>query len=397
MTTPLRPALTLADALGPGRAYAPRAHPRSSRWLPGGDPSLFDALTGNQLAVVGDMPVVCSVGAATDEAMDLYALAGLAPATDLRVYRGEADAARVVRELAASGRKLVIQHVYPAGELPDEVFWVRPQLLSRLNNKANLGAFVPAAHVPPRAVRAPAEVFGGAAALELPIVLKAATDGSSTGGAAVAVCRTRGDLTAAAERLAGCDAVIVEPFLRIAQNVCLHFAVMPDGAARYFGHAEQDVTPGGQYRGNWIDAGTPLDPRVVDACRACVERAAAEGYRGIAGIDAAVLDDGRVVVLDLNFRVNGSTAAVLLAPAVRRARGPCVMHLRGFVSRHDFRTTVAAAAAAVRRGTLIPLGAFDPAAAGHAGHASRVSGLVIGPTRADVARAEADLATAGLA
>ena len=57
--------------------------------------------------------------------------------------------------------------------------------------------------------------------------------------------------------------------------------------------------------------------------------AAARGYRGIAGIDVAFLEDGPPRVLDLNFRVNGSTAAAWLRSAVERERGAGSMRLRG--------------------------------------------------------------------
>ena len=57
----LRPVLTMSDVYGPGHTFVPRAHDAASDWLPGGA-CFLDSLTGNQLAIAGDMPVVCSEG-----------------------------------------------------------------------------------------------------------------------------------------------------------------------------------------------------------------------------------------------------------------------------------------------------------------------------------------------
>ena len=59
-----------------------------------------------------------------------------------------------------------------------------------------------------------------------------------------------------------------------------------------------------------------------------VRRGAAMGYRGIAGVDLAFTPEGRIYALDLNFRLNGCTAAILLAPAGERTGERTVMHFR---------------------------------------------------------------------
>ena len=43
-----------------------------------------------------------------------------------------------------------------------------------------------------------------------------------------------------------------------------------------------------------------------------MKKAISLGYWGIAGIDIVIGEDNRVLVIDLNFRQNSSTGAVLL-------------------------------------------------------------------------------------
>lgn len=396
MTESLRPMLTLADVYGPERLYLPRAHRNACEWLPR-DPGLFDSLTGNQLCVAGTMPVVCSAGSACPEGLELMAEAGLEAGVSRYTFRDDREAVDVALGLVKEkGWKLVVQHVHPTGVLPADACWIAPRLLSQLNNKRNLCTLAPAAHVPARSVALRAEFFR-AQAPRFPVVLKAVTDQSSAGGAGVLICRSKEDLLAASDYFLRCDHVVVESFLRIARNPCLHYTVMPDATVLYLGFADQDVTEEGRYRGNWIHLRSPIPQEAVEAGRAVMQRGAALGYRGLAGIDMALLSDGRIVVLDLNFRVNGSSAAVLLAPQILRQRGPAVMHLRSFRGNRTFAEMIVAARAAVRRGRLLPLGTFDPQSAGHPTQSPRLNGIVLGSSQPEVLAVEAELAADGLA
>jgi L-aspartate-L-methionine ligase len=397
MSRPLRPILAFDEVYGPGRTYAPRAHPQTCGWITR-DPALLDWLTGNQLCVMGSMPVVCSAGATSPKSWELLAEAGIARASHPLTYTGEQKAFDVARGASDNGR-LVVQHAYPDGVVDPAAQWVRPELLSYLNNKANLPHLVPATHVPPRTVYARARAFG--VTPKLPVVFKAATDHSTGGGVAVAVCRTAQDVEKAAGQFESCTQVVVEDYLPIARNICMHFAVLPGGQSIYLGFADQDITEGGKYRGNWIELGARLPQATVDVALDVVRRGADLGYRGFVGIDIALLEgdaDGRrTQVIDLNFRVNGSTAATLLAPAIRSAKGDGTLHLRTFVGQNGFGPMIASGKAAARSGKLIPLSAFDPEAAGHPGVAPRLVGLVRAESRRDALNIEADLAQCGLA
>jgi hypothetical protein len=169
---------------------------------------------------------------------------------------------------------------------------------------------------------------------------------------------------------------------------------MPDGTVRYLGGAEQVCEPSGRYEGNWLDPAPPPQAAVEGAME--VARAgAARGYRGLLGMDVAILPGGAVRIFDLNFRENSCTAAVLLRESIHRRHGNGVMRLRSF--RGDgFRAAASAARRALRAGFLLPLAIFDPAEIALADEPAIIRGLVLGESRADVARRELELAALGL-
>lgn len=389
------PALNLLEVWGANHFYAPRAHPQTSDWI-SRDAAVLDAITCNQLPIAGEMPVICSAGGMTPAGLELLAEAGLQPANWAQAYRDAKHAIEMAVCFAKRGAKVIVQHIYPEAVLPDRALWVEPWVLSYLNNKASLPELVPAANVAARSVVAGHAFFGNGVAAQVPMVLKVATNLSTGGGASVAICRTIKDLAAARRRFADCEWLVVEPYQRIRRNVCLHYVVLADGSVRYLGFADQDVDSHGRYRGNWIWPGSTLPAEPIDVCLGIVARGASLGYRGFAGIDVVENQEGRWIVLDLNFRVNGSTAAVLLAPAIHQALGQCCLHLRGFVCEAGFKQLVAAARSALRSGTLIPVGVFDATAAGHAGQPSRLSALVVAESQASNQRSEDELGAMGL-
>lgn len=396
MTASLTSSLRMDQAYAPNHVYAPRAHPQSCHWVTR-DQVVLDAITCNQFPIAGDMPIICSAGGTTPLGLELLAEAGLQPAGATHPYQSPEHAVEIARCFGNRGTRVVVQHVYPDEVLRDGALWIEPRVLSYLNNKGNLGELAPAANLATRTVMSADAFFGNGNPRQLPIVLKIPTDLSTGGGTYVAICRTLDDLMAARERFAGSERLVVEAYQSVRRNVCLHYVVMPDGTVQCLGFADQDIDSHGHYRGNWIFLGSTLLAEAVDVGLRIVTRGAALGYRGFVGIDVVETEAGRCIVLDLNFRLNGSTAAVLLAPAIQRALGQCCLHLRGFACEAGFSRLIEVARSAVRSGKLIPIGTFDAAAAGYSGQPARLSALVIAESQTDAQKIEAELAASGLA
>lgn len=393
----LVPALTLADLFGPGIVYASRRSPNLPGWASTA-PGYADSLTGGPLAIAGRMPCIASAGVVTPPALALLADAGLPVEADLHVYRSPAEYVDLLRRLPARGFRLATQRPHPEDEVPPEASLVLPDLQRDLNDKGRMADVVPADWLAPRSVLEvselpPAEdlLAGGR-----PVVLKAATPQPSGGGFCVWVCRAPADVEAARAALSRERLVVVEEFLRIRRSVCVHAVVLPDGTASLAGVAEEVCGADGRWLGSWLDAeGDALPAGVSGVVLGIVRAAAARGYRGIAGIDVALPEDGPPRVLDLNFRVNGSTAAAWLRGAVERERGPGSMRLRGWACERGFDHLLRAARGAMERGALIPLSLYDPAASATAG-LPRLRGILTGPSREAVREDERRLAAEGL-
>jgi hypothetical protein len=393
----LAPAITLEKVFGPGVVYVSRRSPSLPGWG-NAAPGYSDFLTGNQLAAAGRMRYVVSAGVVTAPALALLEDAGLPVGADLHVYRSSADYVDLLRRLAARGLRLATQRPHTAQEVPPAASLVPSDLLRDLNDKGRMSELVPEAWLPRRRI---VPVSGLPPARDLlssgrPVVLKAATPLPSGGGFGVWVCRTPADFEAARSALSRERLVVIEEFLRIRRSVCVHAVVLPDGRALLAGAAEEVCGPGGRWLGNWLDPeADELPARVPVVVLQIAQAAAVRGYRGIAGVDVALLEEGPPRILDLNFRANGSTVAAWLRAALAKERGSGSLRLRGWACERGFEEMLGIARRAVERGSLVPLCLYDPSAGGEGG-LPRLHGILAGPSRDAVREEERRLAAEGL-
>ncbi len=382
---------------GPGVVYCPAVSFTDPGWVPD-DRVILDLIAGRELAVAGRLRVLCSAAAVTAPGLQLLADAGLSVEAELITFAGPQEYGAQLDRLQRAGARLAVQHAHPTSEIPPAAYLTSLGLLQSLNNKGELARFVPHALLPER------HVFGGAT--EIPpaevllargsVVLKVATDASSGGGYDVWICRTPAEVETMRGRIGRAERIVVESWFEMVQSPCLHFAVGPNGEVQYLGAAEQVSDMTGRYGGNWLDVAPTVPPAGVEAAGAVVEQAAALGYRGLVGIDVALLRDGSIKIYDLNFRVNGSTAAVLLLPELARTRGVRVARYRTWRA-PSFPHLLAVAHDAVARGILLPLATCDPRVVGMPEAQPALAGVLLGLTRAELLAHEASLAARGLA
>lgn len=393
----LAPTITLEQVHGPGHLFSPRPHPGTGYWLAHDDELTMDRMTGGQLSILGGMPILCSAAASTSDIIGLLAEAGLpTPGPDLLIrYASTAEYGRRLVQAARSGLRIVNTHWHPPGALPPESYANGQALVAFLNNKANLARLVPPAFRPRRSLCAPARV-GAPPPVPLPVVVKAATEEPTGGGNDVMICRRARDLPKAARYFARCRRVVLERVITMRRSYCVNFAVLADGRVLCLGAAEQICSGRGLYLGNWLDQTLPLPPEAVSACLTVARRASALGYRGLLGMDVAVCPDGSILVFDLNFRVNGCTAAILLDDAARRLHGHRTAKLTVWRGADRYAALAAAARRAMAKGLILPISAFDPSAIGAPEAHPHVRGLVLGDSRRDVRRREVELAGMGL-
>lgn len=392
----LTPTLTLAQVFGPGVVYVPRRSPNLPGWS-APTPGSIDFLTGLQVGIAGGMPYVASQATLTPLALELRAEAGLPAQAELHSYGSTGEYLEVLKRLRGAGNRLAAQRVHPEDEIPGASGYPPGPLLARLNDKGRMKDVVPQQWLPARRILPTSELPSAEALLADSgcIVLKAATERPSGGGHGVWICRAPGEVEAARALLAQDPRVVVEEYLDLRRTVCLHGIVSPDGSVRYLGAAEE-IVRNGRWLGNWHDdEGDTVPAAVVAAVIDVVQAAAALGYRGISGIDVAELRDGSWRIIDLNFRVNGSTAGAWLRPSIAERRGAAVIRGRSWSCKQGFPRMIAVAREAVRRGTLVPLGFYDPDACAEGG-LPRMAGLLLGASRGEIEEECARLGVEGL-
>jgi len=387
-------AWTLTDVFGDGLVYDPVASFDAPGWLPR-DRAVLDALTGAQLVLAGDFPVVCHRAVSTPEILALLEEAGhLRPQRLLR-YADADGYRRLLAELAGQPARIVLQHSHPPGDIPAERLWIDPDVLRFVNNKGNLLELVPPGHAPERR-SVPGRRLAGVAGSELrpPIVLKAAEDVSSGGGCGVRVCRTVRELSAATRELGAAQAVVVEAFVAFEITWCVQLIVAPDGSIRPVCLAEQICDDAGTYLGSWLAVAPEAPPAVARLGAEVADRVARRGYRGFVGVDVGLCGDGRLLAFDVNGRLNGSTTALSVLPSLASA-GVRFARSGSWAGRASFADLVRIVRSETRAGRFVPLSLYDPRA-GDPSAPPRVNGMILGATREEVARAEKELAAAGV-
>ncbi len=382
----IEPLMTMAEIYGKDLFYSPRIPSNMSDWLPQ-DEATIDSLTAGQLTIMGELPVLCARGVSTRAGLQLLETAGLpVPASCYQYADGQDYFDMLSGLISVLGSSVAVQHVHMCDDLPVESSWVRPDLLSFLNNKGNLAALVPERYLPGREVVSVRDLTKKSRLKTFPLVFKAVTDQSSGGGCDVVICRSAEELPAIERLFSSCDQVVAEEYLDIGQNLCLNYAVFPTGEVTFLGAAEQVVDDRGNYLGNWIEKGLQVPDEAVEAGRQLAAEGFTRGFWGCVGIDVAVLNNGGICVYDLNFRVNGSTAALLLADSIFSATGSRVARLCSMKSTISYEAMLEVAYRAIDDKIFLPLGSYDPVAGGQKGAPSRLSGLVLGENRTDVGR-----------
>ena len=308
---------TRTSVFGPGAVLTARL-PVSQTGANTSDPHLCDAYTGPIMAIADATPVICSAGVASPCGLDLLAGAGVPISREIRTYRTPDEFRRLVADVIAGGERLMCQHVHDEDEVPADACMVAPDLLRYLNNKANLPAIVGDDGAPRRSSIRPEDV----PALDIgeSWVLKVCSDDSSGGGYGVYVHHAGTPVAQPSFVQPGAD-LIVEEYLDLAENWCVHFCVEAIGAPRLLGATEQLISATGAYGGSRV-GGTVLPPAAAELCRAVAERARELGFIGYCGIDTGLTSSGELRVFDLNFRINASTPPLLVLNAIAASRGP---------------------------------------------------------------------------
>ena len=382
--TPAAPAREPTSVFGPGAVLTARL-PLSDTGANTADPHLCDAYTGPIMAIADATPVICSAGVASPCGLDLLGAAGVPVSREIRTYRTSEEFRRLVADVLGNGERLLCQHVHDEDEVPAEACMVAPGLLRYLNNKANLPAIVGAGGAPRRSAIAPADV--ATLGVHESWVLKVCSDDSSGGGYGVYVHQAGSEIAQPGFVQPGAE-LIVEEYLDLVENWCVHFCVDAIGAPRLLGATEQLISATGAYGGSRV-GGTVLPAAAAALCQAVAERARELGFIGYCGIDTGLTSSGELRVFDLNFRINASTPALLVLDAIAAGRGPSWPGRgRWQTYRHggSLPALVKRLEAVYPDRALVPIASYDPAFTANGSGPSLLSALLIGDDERDLRR-----------
>jgi hypothetical protein len=376
------PARERTSVFGPGAVLTARL-PLSDTGANTADPHLCDAYTGPIMAIADQTPVICSAGVASPAGLELLGAAGVPVSREIRTYRTAEEFHGLVGDVIANGERLLCQHVHTEDEVPAEACLVAPELLRYLNNKANLPAIVGAEGAPRRRSIRPEDV--AALSVDEAWVLKVCSDDSSGGGFGVYVHQA-GSAIARPSFVQPTAELIVEEYLDLVENWCVHFCVEAIGGPRLIGATEQIISATGAYGGSRV-GGTVLPAAAAELCQAVAERARGLGFIGYCGIDTGLTASGELRVFDLNFRINASTPPLLVLNAIAASRGS------GWEGRGRWQTyrhsgplpdLVKRLEHVYPERALVPVASYDPAFTANGAGPSLLSALLLGNDEQDL-------------
>ncbi len=383
--------LTLARVYGPDVVQNPRSAWNGYHMLRRGDEAVRDVAACTYVSITGGATLICPLAAVTPEARDLVSGAGLPWPDQALTYSTAEEYGHVLRDGVRPGRRVAFHHAHPADPDLDQRYWIPRQLLTFLNDKAELTRFVPPENCPPRRVMTPGDAAAFPFSPGSPIVLKGSTPMSTGSGGAVVIAREEAQVRSIGASLGKCERVVVEEFQAFSRTMCLNWAADHTGAVHFIGSADQVVNDEGVYQGSWIGPDFEPPEAALTLGREIMRCAVGLGYVGYAGFDVGIVPDGRVLVFDLNFRICASTTALLWFPEARNRMGPdCHARVMGISSSGSFGDLCRTANRLAAAGIYLPFGAFDPSRSVWMGRRSAVKGAVIGRNRAETeARCEA--------
>lgn len=389
----MEPLLTLEQVFGRGYVMNGRGSYHNSQWLPGELGQ--DSSSGSLLTIAGDIPMLCHTDVGRDCCLDVLQAAGHQVGAKLLTYTNADSYYALLNELQQDGKNVIFNYAHLPNEFEAEQYWIERELLLFLNNKRNLSELVPGRHVPNRVLLSIEQFLNkDRDAFDYPYVVKAATDQPNGGGIEVVICYSPANLEQAKELFASCSYVVMEQYLDIRKNFCIQFAQTVEGELVYLGSAEQIINKQGKYSGNWMDMHDQPPAEAIDLCKQVMRKAAAQGYYGFAGIDTVITEDNDIYIIDLNFRQNGSTVALLFQNSVAVEWGATVMKARKWKSNLSFDEFELHARSLIADKRLLPLCIYNPAMQ-TADKPIFLSGAVVGKSKADVLETERHMLTLG--
>ncbi|HCZ9410723.1 TPA: ATP-grasp domain-containing protein [Staphylococcus aureus] len=320
------PNLTLSDLYDKDVVYTSRPSYISNPWLKP-DEHQSNFLTGRELLIANQLPVIVHEASATDKLHQLFQVIGKDVPNSIYTFNNQ------------------------------QYYALDKTLFVALNNKARIPEWTNGKFLPKRKVVKIEQFENEIKNWEFPFVIKPGDDLPTAGGYGVMICYHDADLQKAITRIkeatAETNSLIIEQKIEEKANYCVQFAYSESLGIQYLGAATQLTDKYGFYNGN--ENTTNVPEHVIEAGRQIMENGVNQGFFGVAGFDLLVDEDDNVYAIDLNFRQNGSTSMLLLANELNSGYQKFYSYHSKGDNTHFFNTILKY----VKEGSLYPLSYYD--------------------------------------
>ena len=351
------PMLTLSDLYNDDVVYTSRPSYISNPWLKP-DEHQSNFLTGRELLIANQFPVIVHEASVTEKLEQLFKLVGKQIPEHIYKFKNKETYEALIKQLAhEKGKKIYFQYIHDEDILEKEFYALDEDIFVALNNKSRIPEWTNYKYVPKRDIVPIEEFETRIQSWSYPFVIKPGDDLPTAGGYGVMICYNDEDLEKAKTRIKeateATEQLIIEQKIEAVNNYCVQYAYSDELGLQYLGTAQQLTNDYGFYNGN--ENVTDVPQHVIDAGREIMEIGVSKGFFGVAGFDLLVDKNNDVFAIDLNFRQNGSTSMLLLANDLTDGYHKFYSYFSKGDNTHFFNTILKY----VEKGVLYPLSYYD--------------------------------------
>ncbi|WP_145422170.1 L-aspartate--L-methionine ligase LdmS [Staphylococcus hominis] len=351
------PKLTLSDLYDENIVYNSRPSYALNPWLTT-EEHQSNFLTGREMIIAKDMPIVVHEASITDKLQQLFDLIGKKIPKHLYTFRDRETYERLLQEIInKEGKKIYFQYIENNDIVDDEAYAIDKDVFVALNNKSRIPEWTNHKYLPDREIVSIRDFKGRIKDWDYPFVIKPGDELPTAGGYGVMICYNDEDLEKATQRIFeaahATDNLIIEQKIEAVKNYCVQFAYSKEIGISYLGTAHQITDKYGLYAGNENVHDVP--EKVIQAGREIMQNGANLGFIGVAGFDLLLDENDNVFAIDLNFRQNGSTSMLLLQDELN----PNYQKFYSYFSRGDNTRFFNVILKYVKQGVLYPLSYYD--------------------------------------
>ena len=239
---------------------------------------------------------------------------------------------------------LIVPHPYP--KIESEKYYVNPELLNSLNDKSQLDQLH--SQIPDSKLISNHEACD---ITDFPTVLKTKTWASGDG---VIIAYNATELYEKLWNFPDNCEFMWEEFIETKKNYNLQFMILANWTIKYIWCSLQNVDTDWEYKGNIIMKDMLVPGEVLKIWKEACTNAHDKWFYWICWLDILESVDNRFYLIDPNFRLNWSTAALMLKEKIFSETGWEIMQFWSFVSKHwSFSETVNESMLLVKQGVYL--------------------------------------------